>query len=484
MSANAIRTPPATAPATIPTPDRAHALYRALMRGEDGRQAGRAFLCDMLDSARRLPNDLPDDINDLPAWSQTQATEVGHAYAAYLAERKQGGPRHYFATRAHAMYFIRHVAPSKLVDGAWLYAVLSRWEEPACHGLIRTYLEELGDGVPGQNHVVLYQKLLASLSCDQPADLPDDRYVQGAIQLALARYGAEFMPEVVGFNLGYEQLPLHLLISAYELNELGIDPYYFSLHVTIDNAGSGHAQKAVAAVERLMPAIGNQRDFYARVRAGFNLNDLGAGTLSVIASFDLEEEVIAVLTGKSVQGRNMHSDFCRVAGRSINDWLSNPREMPAFLAALTGAGWIERGKPATASKFWQLLQGERAPMFGAFDAYELQVLRDWIESPVSGSAKAPRIPSYRAQLRLLDQLGGPAHSDRAEHQGLRGLIRRHAADLDAQPGCELRALEERIAALPGKAAAMRELIVWMAPRYHHTPVGLMATRMYAQLLDT
>jgi hypothetical protein len=57
---------------------------------------------------------------------------------------------------------------------------------------------------------------------------------------------------VIGYNLGYEQLPLHLLITSYELNELGIDPYYFTLHVTVDNAGSGHAHKAVQALRDLM----------------------------------------------------------------------------------------------------------------------------------------------------------------------------------------------------------------------------------------
>ena len=65
-------------------------------------------------------------------------------------------------------------------------------------------------------------------------------------RLALA--ATEYLPEVIGYNLGYEQLPLHLLISSYELSELGIDPYYFTLHVTIDNASTGHAQKAVQAV--------------------------------------------------------------------------------------------------------------------------------------------------------------------------------------------------------------------------------------------
>jgi|GEM_PF-6927555 len=33
-----------------------------------------------------------------------------------------------------------------------------------------------------------------------------------------------YLPEVVGFNFGYEQLPLHLLITTYELDELALPP--------------------------------------------------------------------------------------------------------------------------------------------------------------------------------------------------------------------------------------------------------------------
>ncbi|MGM2755128.1 iron-containing redox enzyme family protein, partial [Bacillus cereus group sp. Bce019] len=91
--------------------------------------------------------------------------------------------------------------------------------------------EELGDGMADKNHVKLYRELLARYGLDPVEDLPDDLYRQGLVQLALGWNAQQFLPEIVGFNLGYEQLPLHLLITAYELNELGIDPYYFTLHV-------------------------------------------------------------------------------------------------------------------------------------------------------------------------------------------------------------------------------------------------------------
>ncbi|WP_377007397.1 hypothetical protein [Comamonas endophytica] len=67
----------------------------------------------------------------------------------------------------------------------------------------------------------------------------------------------------------------------------------------------------------------------------------------------------------------------------MNDWLSTPDAMPEFLAALEKSGWIKRNQPASESRFWQLLQGERAEMFGVFSPYELQVIHDWIRGPDS-----------------------------------------------------------------------------------------------------
>jgi hypothetical protein len=286
---------------------------------------------------------------------------------------------------------------------------------------------------------------------------------------------------VVGYNLGYEQLPLHLLITSYELNELGIDPYYFTLHVTVDNAGSGHAHKAVQALRNLMAQSADPAAFFRRVLDGYRLNELGACTTSVIAAFDLEAELVEILTAKAGVGCNMHSDYCRVAGRSINDWLGEPKQIPDFLAALESAGWIKRGEEVENSRFWRLIQGERAEMFGVFSSYEQQVLRDWIATPRApeASSRTTRVLSHRARQRTLDTLN--QHAGRGGYPE-RGLIRRHAPGALAGDS-ELRELEEKVAASAGKPEAMAMLARLMSPSVHHTALGLMATRMYSQLLD-
>jgi hypothetical protein len=473
----ALNAPVAPPARTTPSKD----LYFALSaeRGE-AISASRDYLRQQIAAIQDVPPDMPSDLDRLGGWILERTDAVGKQYRDYLAARKQGGGRRYFSNRSHALYFLRSVAPTKLVDGAWLYGLLKHWDNPDFHPLIKTYLEELGDGVPDKNHVTLYRKLLATHGCDRWDDLDDHHFVQGAIQLALAYNADQFLPEVIGYNLGYEQLPLHLLITAYELNELGIDPYYFTLHVTVDNADGGHAHKAVQALQQLLPRSGERAGFLKRVLDGYRLNELGANTTSVIAEFDLQAELVRVLAAKSVVGQHMHSDYCRVAGRSVNDWLADPARVPDFLAALEGAGWIKRGEDVEHSRFWRLIQGERAEMFGVFSAYEQQVLRDWITGAPGGAA-APRVPSHRARQRTLDQLG--ANGGRGDGYPLRGLIRRHPSQVEDDADNELRLLEERVAGAAGRPEAMDMLAKLMSPAAHHSAVGLMATRMYSRLLD-
>ena len=465
-----------------PAPPSSRVLYAQLTNGARDGAGIPAYLAAKLDLAQSLRCDLPTDPAALTGWAAPRSAAVAAQYCSYLTKRKEGAPRRYFGNRAHALYFLRCAAPTKLVDGAWLFGAMRRWHENEYRPLIKTYLEELGDGLPAKNHVVLYQRLLDNHACNDWRDLDESHFDQGAIQLALAYAGEEYLPEMVGYNLGYEQLPLHLLITAYELNELGIDPYYFTLHITVDNAATGHAHDAVDALQRLLANARDPAAFYRRVRSGYQLNELGAGTNAIIDAFDLEAELVRILAGKAAVGQDMHGDYCRVAGKTINAWLADPQQIPTLLRAFQNSGWIQRGAPCAQSRFWRLIQGERAEMFGVFSAYEQQVLSDWIEKPEDCSSTA-RVPSFRARQRALEPLVAPG-AQATEHAP-RTLIRypykgqagEHAAESD-----QLRRLEQAVALTPTKADAMALLIEQMSPARHHSAAGLMATRMFVRLL--
>lgn len=396
------------------------------------------FLHRQLDAVRDLPCPLPDDVALWPDWMAENAREVADEYALYLQGRHAGEPRRFFGNKAHALYFLQRVAPAKLVDGAWLYSAVKHPTDWRYHGLIRTYLEELGDGDPALNHVVLYRNLLASHDCVASHQLDDELYLQGALQLTLGHLGDDFLPEVIGYNLGYEQLPLHLLISAFELNELGIDPYYFTLHVTIDNASTGHARKAVEAVSAFLAGAGDPDGFLARLRRGYMLNELGKGSTSVIQSFDLEQELVGMLERKRSFGQHMHSDYCRLEGKTVNEWLAAPGQIRGFLAALEERGWIKRYEDPEQSRFWQLVDGPGAAMFGVFNGYEKQLLRDWI------AGDSPSANPFRAQFRRT--------------QPVRAMV--------DEPS--------------GENLPLDELVGKLSPALHPGPEGLQATRLYAR----
>ena len=444
-------------PASI-TPS-AHGPYQGLYQqlygeGRGVEEAARSFLQAQLALVREAASQLPDMPEQLPAWVEQRCAEVAQAYADYLEQRQQGQPRRYFQNKAHALYFLQRVAPTKQVDGAWLNGLLRHWHDPRFDGLLTTYLEELGDGEAAQNHVVIYRKLLSEHDADSEAGIKDEHYLQGALQLALGLCAEEFLPEIIGFNLGYEQLPLHLLITAYELSELGIDPYYFTLHVTIDNASSGHACKAAQSVLSLLPLGEGRADFYRRVGEGYRLNDLGPGTTAVIQQFNLQDEVMAMLERKRSSGQHMHSDYCRFEGQTVNQWLAKPGQIGDFLKALEDKGWIKHNQDPADSRFWQLIEGAGAAMFGVFSGYEKQLLHDWIAGDWTSSERVPPVRPGRG-----------SRFSREQHR---------PADPDTQ------ALVDSLWSLTDEQQ-LNALIPWMAARRHCTPAGLYATRRFIQL---
>lgn len=205
---------PLPASSASPSP-RVRDLYHALLdEPREHLEAAGEFLDQQLSLAATHDDDLPEDPADWPAWLDAGARRTAEAHAEYLRARRRGeGPR-YFQVPSQAMHFIRSVAPTKLVDGAWLYGLLPHHGEERLRPLLETFLEELGDGVPARNHVLLYRRLLASIGSEEVEGLSDLHYLQGTQQLALGHLAADYLPEVIGYNLGYEQPPLHLLITT------------------------------------------------------------------------------------------------------------------------------------------------------------------------------------------------------------------------------------------------------------------------------
>lgn len=461
-------------------------LYFDFLKADNANANAHAFLEWQLARARTEECDLPEDSRDLSSWAEQNVIAAGIAYDEYREARKQGAPRRFFSNKSHALYFLRNVAPSKLVDGAWLYGVLQHWQDSRYEPLIRIYLEELGDGLPEQNHVALFRKLLSINHCDGWEQLDNRYFLQGAIQLAIGQTSDQFLPEMIGFNLGYEQLPLHLLITAYELIELGIDPYYFTLHITIDNLASGHAKQALDSVINFMPTGKAGDEFYSRMRDGYRLNALGESTCAIIESFDAQTEVLKIFQRKAQIGQFMHSDRCNIGGRAINDWLSTESGVAELLERMQASGWIKRHQDPLNSKFWRLIRGDQPLMFGVFTAYEQQVIFDWI----AGDQHAEF--SFEAMSEHHEIFPRPSANDIGMKNPVasiaqyrrKGKIPQFKSVPTFTDANGLADFEELLAASNDLNKLMQHLIGAMSPDKHSLPLGLHATQVFKKLYDS
>ncbi len=408
----------------------------------------RDFLIKEIDKLEMTEIDFPSSIDSIKEWCENDNKKNCQEFQAYLNRRQDGHGREYFQNVAQAFEFLIKVSPTKKVDGAWLYSSVHYWNDPVFHELIITYLEELGLGEPKANHVCIYDDLLRSLGLDSfDLLLEDDYYHQAVVQLALGYAPPEFIPEIVGFNLGYEQLPLHLLISNYELAELGIDSKYFNLHITIDNIDNGHAYKAIKVIEDIYNKYRDKELFFIKLKQGFALNNRGESSSNIIKNLSLEDFVHKILKRKALVGQLIHNETRQFGCKTINQWLSNPDDIAGLINYLTEQ-----------SVFWRMINEENGKMFGVFNPVERQIIHDWI----AGSDHSSNFLAYSRELK--------------NSQRIQDYLFSYISD------GELDALQERVLQSSDLAIKICKLTPFLAPDSHHKSIGLWSTRKYVELL--
>ncbi|MEQ1107056.1 iron-containing redox enzyme family protein [Acinetobacter seifertii] len=419
----------------------------------------RDFLIKEIEKLEIEEIDFPSDINSIKTWCENDNKKNCQGFQAYLNRRQAGQDREYFQNVAQAFEFLIKVSPTKKVDGAWLYSSVHYWNDPVFHELIITYLEELGLGEPKANHVCIYDDLLRSLGLESFDLLLDDEYYhQAVVQLALGYAPPEFIPEMVGFNLGYEQLPLHLLISNYELAELGIDSKYFNLHITIDNIDNGHAHKAIKVIEDIYNKYRDKELFFTKLKQGFALNSRGESSSNIIKNLSLEDFVHKILKRKALVGQLIHNETRQFGCKTINQWLSNPDDIAGLITHLTEQKWIKFNTDPEQSVFWRMINEENGKMFGVFNPVERQIIHDWI----AGSDHSSNFLAYSRELK--------------NSQRIQDYLFSYISD------GELNALQERVLQSSDLAIKICKLTPFLAPDSHYKSIGLWSTRKYVELL--
>lgn len=225
-----------------------------------------------------------------------QGQEIGDSWREYLARRQAGGPKELFQNREEAQWWLKQIAPVKFVDGAWLSHInrvtLPYRLLPVVRSAWQVLSEELGDGDLNKNHVHVYAKLLDSFHSGLPRshdlDFIADRHHlddvsvwrSAVAQLLICLFPHDFFPEILGFNLHFETVSLETLKATRELKEVGLDPYYFILHVSIDNAHCGHTAMAAETVCRYIQHVEEihgadaAHQAWERVQSGYLLSEV------------------------------------------------------------------------------------------------------------------------------------------------------------------------------------------------------------------
>ncbi|KAJ5920243.1 hypothetical protein N7516_011101 [Penicillium verrucosum] len=363
---------------------------------------------------------------ELSQFLQKHQKDVTDRYAQYITQRKLGGPRQLVRDRHEAELWLRKIAPLKLVDGAWLGQMnkitLPFALRPIMKKTWQVFTEELGDGNIDQHHVYIYEDLLRTFEPELPSPTTKEilhprwnfsciRYWRAAVaQLMIARFSEDFFPEILGFTMHFEMLQLDTMQAAKELPEVGLDPYYFILHVSIDNSHSGHAAMSMECVvdyvQKISELEGKEAAHTAwrRIQAGYILSEWlgseGIRTADIPLKLDsipcdqLESRVGKIFRAKAQAAQGIHAGCkANIGNRSIDDWLSpnsllDEEWQQNFLQALTTSKpWIYPGDSNKSRLVKELRWGGK--MFGTFTREELTTLQRWIDS-----LKPHRIPFY------------------------------------------------------------------------------------------
>jgi hypothetical protein len=364
--------------------------------------------------------------------------DVTNRWEEYLARRKAGGSREIFGDKEEAKWWLKQAAPVKYVDGAWL-GHINKISTPFKYRNItknawQVMSEELGDGDLAKNHVHVYRQLMDDIDAGLPAADSEDfihprhgldqtRCWKAAMaQLLISLFPHDYLPESLGFNMAYESLPLHLLKTVKELREVRLNPYYFELHISIDNADTGHAAMAMAAVTDYIDRV--ERDdgveaaqiAWRRVQAGYILAE-GLPTTPESPSLkvkpeepfprtETEAELLGIFAAKAFVAHKIHCNSrLKIGRRSLVDWLepnafADKQWQKDFLHDLSNCKpWVIMGD-SEKSRLVKELSWE-GKMFGSFTQTEVEVVRAWIDE-LGMPAKVPQ-PDSKAYFDFTKQ---------------------------------------------------------------------------------
>jgi hypothetical protein len=301
----------------------------------------------------------------------------------------------FFRTREAVTERIRQLTPFNFLDGSWLRNIHRVGPVDEVNSILFTILkEELGDGVPSQNHANIYRDLCHSFGfypppiqstafARDPAFL-DCAFDSPAFQLGISEFSRSYYPEIIGMSLWLEWtvMELHRIASIAEM--VGLSSHFYRMHIAIDNAASGHGAEIIRAVKLYLRQVAVEggeeavQQHWKRIWDGYVAF---AYTFVIVIRQvirivqeppSLQQQLEWLIERKAPFGQFNHGDLM-LGNSRINSLFVDP---PALLQALQDNGYIIPGKP-NESEFFKLLEFRGGPMYHVFTEDEIKLWRDW-----------------------------------------------------------------------------------------------------------
>jgi hypothetical protein len=325
-----------------------------------------------------------------------------------------------FHTRENVIERIRQLAPFNFLDGSWLRNIHRVGPVDEVNSILFTILkEELGDGVPSQNHANIYRDLchsfgfyppeMTSMAFARDPVFLDCAFDSPVFQLGISEFSRRYYPEIIGMSLWLEWTVLDLHRIAAIVERVGLSSHFYRMHIAIDNAASGHGAGIIRAVKLYLAQIriegGDQavQEHWKRIWDGYvafahTFSIIIMQVIWIVQKPPSKQKRLEWLIAQKAPYAEYNHTRKDLAGQSLNSWFADPE---AFLEALQTAGWIVPGKPDQ-SPFFKLLEFRGGPMYHVFTEEEIALWRDWTWEK-GEERKSHRGPNLRA---LRDRLAG------------------------------------------------------------------------------
>lgn len=362
----------------------ADTLFLRLLRDQESEPAllaARRVLAAFLD-AERQPAEPPDA--DTVA---EQVTALRSRIAASIDALADAEPR----VRAAVL---RQRAPLALLAGCWLDTVSQPATQPAVivNRLFAHHFALRGQGTPARSLPHSRRRLLETHGICLPdlaaADLPRQTDMRpltalhGAFYLALSRYPASFLPEVVGVHYAFLALGVddRLLGTEPVLDESELRAVLTDyLRLTEDHEQGGTLRRRVLSAVQLVLRLECEH-------VGM-LGELAARQ----ASLSLDGRVAEIVERHARYAGRQHGQV-RLGDRLLSDVLDDPDfDLATFVAELRNSRHF-RPLRTGGCRFLRAIKFG-GPMFGIFDEYEADIFKSWAAAIAAGEPAGRIVPN-------------------------------------------------------------------------------------------